>query len=339
MNKIAAITALVAVGVLGSGTRAIAQQDNSPQKMVDPNRVVLVVNGDEIKGAEYYRRMEYLPGVGRQMGKTFSEFPPGFLTIQQLIDERLIFELARQKGVYPSDQEVEDELKIRQADNPNVLQEWLASGGTSDDLKYQLRLQIAQFKIETFGVTITDTEVQKEYDDRPDAYTVPKQYTLRVIYVANADDTKAVDQELTNGKAFADVAKEKSIDLTRVVGGLYGTIPFDKLDTETQNALADVKIGQSSKWLTTSPSGGNGVYLKFYLENVIPAKKMPLDDRLRRVIRRRMMIDRGHVKNPNTAKELDGLRAKAKVDIKQHEFADAYQKFLKAYLQQHGGAN
>ena len=52
---------------------------------VDANRTVAVVNGEEIKGGEYYHRMEYLSGVGRIGNNGVNEFPPGFMTIEQLI--------------------------------------------------------------------------------------------------------------------------------------------------------------------------------------------------------------------------------------------------------------
>ncbi len=48
------------------------------------------------------------------------------------------------------------------------------------------------------------------------------------------------------------------------------------------------------------------------------------------------MFDRGYVKNADLPKQLDMERAKAKIDIKQPEFADAYQKFLTAYLKSKG---
>ncbi len=322
----------------GTLTKAMAQE-TPPQNMVDPNRVVVIVNGEEIKGAEYYRRMEYLSGVGTQSAAGFSEFPPGFITIQQIINERLIFALAKDKGIYPTDAEVQEELNIRQGDNPKLLEDWIASGGNTEDLKYQLRVQIAQFKIQTFGITMTDTQVENDYKTRPDTYKIPKQYKLRVIVVPTSDETKAVDQELASGKTFADVAKAKSVDITKNIGGEFGTVPIYKLATETQTALAETKIGQATKWLTTTPDGGQGAYLKFLLEDVIPEKKMELDAKLRRMIRRQLMMDKGRIKNPNVVKELDAIRIKAKIDIKQPEFADAYQKFMKAYLQQHGGNN
>jgi parvulin-like peptidyl-prolyl isomerase len=209
-------------------------------------------------------------------------------------------------------------------------------GRNMDDLKYSLRVQIAEFKLQTFGITVTDTEVEDFYKNHPDIYTIPAELKLRMIAVASSDDTKAVDDELAAGKDFATVAKEKSIDVSKVIGGEYGTIEEYKLDTSTREALSGVKIGQTTKWLTTAQNGGAGTYLKFLKEDVIPAKKLELDARLRRSIRRTLMADRGNVKNAGIVKEKDLLRVKAKIDIKQSEFADAYQKYLANYLKQKG---
>jgi parvulin-like peptidyl-prolyl isomerase len=334
MNKNSLLVLVVAAGILSSNQRTMAQDPST--QMVDPNRVVVVVNGEEIKGSEYYRRMEYLQGVGTRVGNSFLEFPPGFLTIQQLISERLTFGLAKEKGVYPSDEEVNAEIKLRLEDNPKMLDDWIAAGGNMEDLKYQLRVQIAQFKIQTFGITITDTEVEDHYKTKPDLFTTPKSLKLRIIAVASSDDTKVVDQDLAAGKDFAAEAKEKSIDITKNIGGEYGTVPEYNLSTETKTALEGVKIGQTTKWLTTAPSGGTGTYIKFLLEDIVSPKKLELTPSLKRTIRRSLMLDKGRVKNENTAKELDQMRLKAKIDIKQHEFAEAYQKYLSAYLKQRG---
>ena len=326
---------IVVAGLIAISTGARAQSITNA--LVDPNRIVMIINGEEIKGGEYYRRMEFLPGVGARSGNNFSEFPPGFLTIQKLIDERITLALAKEKGVYPSDAEVDAEIKLRQEDNPKMLEDWMSSGGNIDELRYQVRVQVATFNVETFGITKTDVEVEDFYQKHPDLYTIPKQLKLRIIAVASPDDTKLVDQDLAAGKDFASVAKERSMDpVTKTIGGEFGTIPEYKLSTASKDALTSVKIGQTTKWLTTSPDGGQGTYLKYYLEDIIPAKKLDLDARLKRQIRRKMMLDLGHIKNTTIAKELDTLRAKAKIDIKSPEFADAYQRYLKAYLQERG---
>jgi hypothetical protein len=304
--------------------------------MIDPNRIVLVINGEEIKGAEYYRRMEYLSGVGTRSGNNFVEMPPGFITIQHLIDERMTFALAKDKGVYPTDAEVDAEIQLREQDNPKLLQTFMDAGGNMDELRYQIRVQLAEFKIATFGITKTDAEVEMFYKEHQELYKTPKLLKLRVIAVSSADDMKAVDQDLAGGKDFASVAKDKSVDVTKAIGGEFGTIPQYKLATVTQDALKDVKIGQTTAWLSSTPEGGTKTFLKFLLEDVIPEKLQPLDSKLKRSVRRQMMLDAGHVRNTTTLKELDQLRAKAKIDIKQPEFAEAYKKFIDAYLKEKG---
>jgi foldase protein PrsA len=301
---------------------------------VDPARVVATVNGEEIKGGEYYRRMEYLPGVGKPTGRSFSEFPPGFLTIEQLITERLVFQLAKDKGVLPTELEVDAELKARQEETPDLVQTWTASGRTLPELRYQIRYELAQFKVQTFGVTITDQEVANHYKNNIDQFTLPKRAKLRVVAVLTEADRDAVDLALKSGKAFPEVAKQYSKDVSRVAGGEYGTVPYAFLNTKVRDAVTGTKIGQTTAWIT-STTDEKPTYLKFLLEDVVAEQKLPLDEKLRRNIRRRLLVDKGGVKN-DIQKEMMAIRQKAKIDIKQPEFAEAYKKFIEAYLKQSG---
>lgn len=299
---------------------------------VDPARIVATVNGEEIKGGEYYRRMEYLPGVAKPMGRSYAEFPPGFLTIEQLITERLVFQLAKEKGALPTDLEVDAELKTRQEDNPKYLEQWTANGRTLDELKYQIRYELTQFKIQTFGVTITNQEIDNHYKSAIAQYTMPKQAKLRVIVVQSEGDRDTVDAALKSGKAFPEVAKQYSKDVSRLQGGEYGTVPYGYLNTQVKTAVEAVKIGQTTGWLT-STKDNQTTYLKFLLEDVVPESKLPLDAKLRRNIRRTLMLNVGQNKN-NIQKEMVSIRQKAKIDIKDAAFADAYRKFIDAYLKQ-----
>lgn len=321
---------LIAVGVAalfaGMATKCSAQ--------VEPGRVVALVNGEEIKGSEYYRRMEFLPGVGKQMGRGFAEFPPGFLTLEQLITERLVYQLAKDKGVSPTDIEIDAELKNRLEIDPNYVKNWNEAGRTLDELKEVIRFEVAQYKVQTFGITITDQEVENHYKSNPEQFTTPKQAKLRVIVVQSPEARDDVDKALQGGKKFEDVAKESSLDVSKVQGGEYGTVPISFLTTPVRSAVEATKIGQVTTWVTTT-NDGKETYLKFLLEDILPETKTPLTDKVRKSIRRRLMADKGAVKN-DIQKEMMALRSKAKIDIKQPEFADAYKKFIGAYLKQGG---
>jgi len=304
---------------------AIAFTACAAHAQVDANRTVAVVNGDEIKGGEYYHRMEYLSGVGRISNNGVAEFPPGFLTIEQLISERLILQLAKNKGVLPTDVEVENELKNRVTDNPKLLENWLNSGQSEADLRYLLKLEIAQFKVATAGITVTDQEVEQFYKEHPTMYTTPKKVKISVIVVRDDTAQKAVDDDLKAGKSFADTAKAHSADVTKGLGGELGSIFVTALNPSVQAAIEKIKIGQTTEWLVT-----NDARVKFLLEDATPAKKMEFTPSLKRDIRKRMMIDKGQVKN-DVAKEMLALRSTAKIDIKDKVFAEAYSKYIEAY--------
>lgn len=305
------------------------------QSDLDPNRVVATVNGDDIKGAEYYYRMEYLPGVGKILGTQVAEFPPGFLTIEQIITERLVFQLAKQHGVYPTDLEVQDELAARVRRVPKFVDNWTSTGRTVDELKYQVRFELAKFNLATEGITITDQEINSYYSRNPDMFTTPKQVKLKVIVVRTVDEEGAVDRDLAAGKAFSDVATAHSQDATKVVGGDYGTVPVSYLGDKIRGALDKTKIGQNTDWITSNNSSTDTIYVKFHLEDVIPPKLQPLDADLRLTIRHKMMLERGAIKN-DIAKEMAQMRSQAKIDIKDKVFADNYKRFIDAYLKSVG---
>jgi len=156
----------------------------------------MTVNGEEVKGADYYRRMEFLPGVGKRMGAGFTEVPPGLLTIDQMVTDLLILQLAKEKGVYPSDIEVTAEMADRNRDNPDLLDIWKNSGRTEDELKNTIRIEMAQFKIVTFGITVTDQEIDRIYKERASEFLIPKQYKLSVVVVVSVADKAAVEEDL-----------------------------------------------------------------------------------------------------------------------------------------------
>ncbi len=325
LNKAIVASLALALACLGSA-------------QVDPQRVVATVNGTEIKGAEYYHRMEFLPGVGKNMGDGFAEFPPGFLTLEQLITEKLIFQLAREKGVSPSEPEIQAELDYRKVKNKNLVTDWLASGRTMAELMYAIKFDLAQFKILTAGITVTDQEVEDFYKKNKAMYTTPEQVTLRVIVVRTQADADLVDRDLASGKSFADTAKAHSADVTAQMGGEYGTVPITMLSDNVRTALKPLTAGQSTAWFTANKdpnSSAEAAKFKFLLEKRAPEQLQVLDGDLRRQTRQRIMMDSGKVKN-DIKKELNALRAKANIEIKEKSFADAYEKFKDASLKSAG---
>lgn len=296
------------------------------QAQLDPNRTVMTVNGEEVKAREYYTRMEFLPGVGRMLSADqFEESAPGLLVLQLLMEERLVLQLAKSKGVEPTAAEVEEEFQRKRDRDPAFFDKWKQMGLTEDDFRYQARLDAAQFKLITMGVNITDLEVTKHYDGNTSLFTEPRRMKLRVIAASSEANRKSIDAELAKpGKTFGDVAKAMSEDIvTKADGGDLGTVAVRDFNESVRTALEAAKIGAATPWLQ-----GSNTWIKLFKEDVVPEKKRPLDADLRKQIRRSLMVDRGMVKN-DYEKMLREFRKQAKIELRQMAFKDEFGAFLR----------
>ena len=275
----------------------------------DPSKPVASVNGEAISGMDYFRRMEFLPGVGRMIGDRYVQSYPGYIALQQLINERLMLQVAKERGVMPSEAEVKAEVDVRLKKTPKMLETLTKVGLSRADLELQIRVEIAEFKIVTQGVTITNQEVDEFYKKNPSLYTVPKLYKLSLISVSE-DKKEAVDEALKT-KPFADVARSLSQDPSALDGGSIGNVPANVFAPAVQSALDATKIGSSTDWIA-----GSSGWFKFQVNDIKPEERMVLDDSLRTQIRRQMMIDRGRARN-NIEKLMGDARKKAKIVVNQ----------------------
>ncbi len=272
-------------------------------------KTIVIVNGQAIEGKSYYKRMEVMPNVGSLVNGKFVESTPGYLAMSKLINETLLLQLAKEKNVFPAESEVDAKLKESLTDNPDLLTSLKKIGFTEEDYRYDLRLQLAEFKLQTMGINITDQEVEKFYKDNAAAYTLPKRYLMRVIAVDTEDKKVAVDKALASGKAFGDVAREMSLDISRANDGKMGEVPEKSLAGGTQAAVMSTKKGSTTDWLTNGE-----LSVKFLIEDILQETKVALDAELKKNIRINLMLDRGQIKN-NLAQMMDEMRKKSKIEF------------------------
>ncbi|MBX3118919.1 MAG: peptidylprolyl isomerase [Fimbriimonadaceae bacterium] len=292
---------------------------------VDLNQVVVTVNGEKVLANEYFRRMEYLQ-VNQSLGDMAVRFTPGFLTIEQLVTERLTMQLAKQKGCFPSDAELQTEYKDATTSNPDLEKNWLRTGRTKEELMAQMRYEMSQFKLQTFGINITDQEVEDFYKKNPTMFTIPKRARLRMIVCSDINLRAKIDSELKAGKKFEDLATQYSEDVTKSVGGDIGWQAFGALSGPVRAELEAIKAGQATNWIA-----GKSSSVKFFLVEVKQQELQAYDADTKRLLRRRIMLDRGINKN-NLAEEMKAFRAKAKIEITNPVFAEQYKGLLDSMM-------
>lgn len=291
---------------------------------VDPNRTVMVVNGEEIKGAEYYQRMEFLPGIGTRSGDRFLEAAPGFLVLNRLIEEKLLFQVAKKQGVYPTPAEVAEIYAEKAAENKDFEKSYQEQGVTKPYVEYQITLELCQFKLQTKGINITDQQVEKHYKENPSRFTIYKKTKLSVIAVPEFRKAD-VDKSLAAGKDFGAVAKEMSTDPSSQNNGVVGFVSEPEMSETMRGLVKDVKVGGLTAWLQ-----GEAVWLRFRVDDVVPQQIKPLDAKLKRDLRRSLMVDQGMAKN-DVEKWLRDARKTAVIEVKQAQFKSEVTKMLERY--------
>lgn len=307
---------LVIAACLALTTLASAQSD--------PTKPIATVNGESIGGMEYFRRMEFLPGYGKMVGNRFIEGWPGYLALQQIINERILLQLAKEKAVAPKDADIAAELNLRLKNSPKLLETLAKVGITKADLEHQIRVDLSEFNLITMGVNVTDQEVEQHYKDNPTRFTVPKRYKLRLIAVTEEKKSQ-VDTALAGGKTFADVARDMSSDPSALQGGAIGDVPATALAEAVTKMLDLTKIGTTTEWI----KGASGGWFKFLVEDVKPSEKIPLDANTKAQLRRSLMLDRGRVRN-NLDKMMTDARKKAKITVAQPGLNEMIQEWQKS---------
>ena len=272
---------------------------------IDSNAVVAKIDGQNITAAQFYRRMAYMDGVGTVEDGKFVAAPPAFLTLQRMIDEAIVLMVAKDKGVAPTQAEIQAEVAKRRAENPEKLRDLQALGITDDVIVAQVTQDIARFNLLTMGVTITDAQVTNHYNVNKMVYVVPAMTKLRVIVVENAADKAKVDEALKT-KSFAEVATSMSVDLTKLMGGELPEVPTANLPENVRTAIASVPVGKSTAWIESG-----GAHLKYLVEVKTDQKQMPLDAVLKADIKRRMMVVAGQQKNGDMVEKLIRDKRKA----------------------------
>ena len=270
-RPLAAILALAAFAMWGCKHDAAPSPD-----------VWAVVNGQAITRDQVQKYYRSRLNAQAQQGQPTSPSQDEALSltisiVDELINDELMLQRAKQLGIDAKDGEVEDKFtEVKSPFTEDQFQQQLKDRGvTVDDLKQDIRRQITLDKIMTrevsSKVTITDQDVSDFYNENRSQFNVAEtQYRVAQIVVTprkdpqirnrkNDDATSdleakrkcaALEQQLHNGSDFGTVAMDYSEDpATASSGGDLGYIPESSLnqsDPLLKKAVMSLKPGDVS---------------------------------------------------------------------------------------------
>ncbi len=264
----------------------------SPVLTIDPNEAAATVNGKAIKLEEVERLIKQ-QGQGQEAKLSPLELTKARLQVlQQLIQDEVLYQKAETEQTVPKDEDVTTELnKLKTSSGKSVEQfekDLVAANETEQSLREKVKKQLAvknlEDKITGKVEPPKDSEIDAFYAGNKEAFVKKRGVKLAAIVVDPADngegdttknETDAVRVgneiigQLRQGGDFAQIAREKSEDQSRVQGGDLGYVSEDELkqsfSPQVAATLMDPKtqIGQ----LLPTPMQGKFYILKLQERN------------------------------------------------------------------------
>jgi len=272
------VWALVAAFVVGF---AVLGFINYPLVRGVQPQVVATVNGTKIYQSDVQKRLSLYEAM-YNMDLSDPTFTGQI--ISELIDEELMLEEARAKGITAS----ADDVK-KQSDNLMSQMDYVYSSRTATlqafnkhgikqrDVNNYLQRQVIitnLYNQVTAGITVSDAEVADYYNAHKSDYVIPQKVHMYQIVLNSKADADSVLAKLNAGADFASTAKQYSVDTpTKDQGGDRGYVAAAEVAPELATPLFRLKPGEIA-----GPIQSGNQWFIIKAGDSTPARQQTLDE-------------------------------------------------------------
>lgn len=285
---------------------------------------VAVVNGEKITKTELKRSLDIKKIALEQQGAKFTGEQGEMMvkaleqqTLEELIQQKILFQAAKKESVLPTKAEVNKELEAikTQFGGAKAFEDALKQFKyTNKDIEEKLTFDIAYQKLfekVTKDIKVTEKEAKTYYDQNKAMIKAPAKIKARAILIKFDDPNqqamngqppakvgrneqeaeklaKDIISQLNDGASFEKLAKEKSEDERfKKDGGLIkdtkGNAPYEKstvMPQEFDQAAEALKAGKYTEKPVKTPQG----FYIIKLESLTPEKQLTFDEAKKRII-------------------------------------------------------
>lgn len=281
-------------------------------------KVMISVNGEKVSRDEFYSRLEQVP-VQTNTGTRLA----GDHVVRKLIDEMLIIQYAKKKGVAPTDSQITARIeRVKKQEGVDLGAMLKQSGLSMDDYKKQQAVEQAFVNVISKNITISDSDLQKAYqqalrDPKSGLKRVP-QVAISLIAVKKAG-LPLVLKRLNSGENFNAVAKELSEDPTgKKTSGQLGVWLVAGMPRVPPMIIQTAFATGQSKF--SDPVFFGGKYYIIRVDRKREAKVTSFNE-IKDLIKERMAIAQG-MRRGEFKKDMKDFIEKANIDIRSSHYKD-----------------
>jgi parvulin-like peptidyl-prolyl isomerase len=242
-------------------------------------RSVATVNGESITRDEFLQRTISFTG-GAQ-----ANVAAGLQILDSMINSRLLLQEAERQGVMPTDAEVEQRMSLirteLQSQAVNLQEQLQQAGLTEEALRHDMRVALAQEKLLTKGLTVTDQEVEKFYNDNKGQppFSTPAQVQISHMTLPTQQAATEARTDLKSA-SFNLVAVSRSIDIFKDAGGQVGQ-PLTRDDIRPGGPIAPAVLTKAftmKQGEVSDPIRVGNQWVIVKVEQSTPAKTQSLEE-------------------------------------------------------------
>lgn len=219
----------------------------------------------------------------------------GKATLEDMINVRVVEQLAKKNKLKVSDSDIEREFLLIKAVNNSFYED---EHTTEKEWKDQIRYNILLEELLTKDIDISEKEMKSFYTKNKELYQFDDSYRIRHIVVKDQEEANRVLKDLKGGSSFEAVAAERSTDrYTSPYGGDLGFV------TEAQDSIPAAYITEArtlkeNEW-STEPIKISKGYAIIQLKEKLNARTFTYDevkDQIKRQIAMDQLGDKATVK-------------------------------------------
>lgn len=234
------------------------------------DEVVATVGKSEIT------RQEWLNELESRYGKD---------VLRDMIDQKVIKEMAAKYKIKVSEDDVEREYRILQTTYSSPSEN---KKTTEKKWKEHIRNSLLQEEILTRDVKVSEKEMKAYFEANKELFTIPTAYHLSHIIVKSSNEAEKAIKELSQGSSFSALAMERSIEeFSANEGGDIGYI----MEGEERYPSEYLKIAKKlKKGAWSEPIKVEQGYAIIKLEGEMKGKKYSFHD-VKQQIRREIALE------------------------------------------------
>lgn len=247
------------------------------------SKVAATVNGKEIYLEDVDEQVDQLLSQHQeQEGVQTEEMKKRFRksVLDYLIENELIIQEAKKKGIKVSDKEVEKQVNqmkkmfSSEAEFDSMLER---QNTTLDKFKKRVKEDLLMNKVTQplyKGLKVSDEEAKDYYEKNKTLFQESAKVHLRQIVLGTKDKAEEILSKLKDGQDFSEVVKKNSIDApTREKGGDLGWKTEQDISKDLKDAAFALEVGGISDVIKTE-SG----YVIIKVEDKQPMKQLSFEE-------------------------------------------------------------